>query len=51
MTNNPMKINDLQAYGVEVSERVPMVPKETEANRRYLEVKRDKLGHMLESLS
>ena len=51
MTNNPMKIDDLKAYGVEVSERVPMVPKETEANRRYLEVKRDKLGHMLESLS
>jgi len=51
MTNNPMKLSDLQVFGIDVTERVAMSPQTTSANRRYLEVKRDKLGHLLESLS
>ena len=34
-------------YGLEVKERVPIVLDPTEDNRAYLQVKRDKLGHLL----
>jgi 3,4-dihydroxy 2-butanone 4-phosphate synthase/GTP cyclohydrolase II len=46
MTNNPKKVEELQAYGIEVSERVPIVLT-TDHNRHYLETKRDKLGHFI----
>ena len=47
MTNNPRKIIGLSGYGLKVVERVPLVLPSTEHNRRYLETKRKKLGHML----
>ena len=47
LTNNPRKIAGIEAYGLEVVEQVPIeVPPNLE-NRRYLEAKRDKLGHRL----
>ena len=47
LTNNPKKVSGLQAYGLEVTEQVPIeVPPHPE-NRRYLAAKRDKLGHGL----
>jgi 3,4-dihydroxy 2-butanone 4-phosphate synthase/GTP cyclohydrolase II len=47
LTNNPRKIAGIEAYGLEVVEQVPIeVPPNVE-NRRYLEAKRDKLGHRL----
>ncbi len=50
ITNNPRKIIGLAAYGLEVVERVEMHLESRPENRRYLEVKRDKLGHMLRHL-
>jgi 3,4-dihydroxy 2-butanone 4-phosphate synthase/GTP cyclohydrolase II len=47
MTNNPHKLVGLDGYGLEIVERVPIVADANEINRSYLEVKRDKLGHML----
>jgi len=47
LTNNPKKLVGLQAYGLEIVERVPLQITPTEHNNRYLETKRDKLGHML----
>ncbi len=48
MTNNPRKIRGLNGYGLEVVERVPIqVPSHPE-NRRYLQTKHDKLGHLLQ---
>jgi 3,4-dihydroxy 2-butanone 4-phosphate synthase / GTP cyclohydrolase II len=47
MTNNPHKIEELEKYGVDVVERVPIVVAATEANRRYLETKKEKMGHLL----
>jgi len=47
MTNNPKKIVGLQGYGLEVVERVPIEIPPNEINLRYLETKRDKLGHMI----
>lgn len=50
ITNNPRKIIGLAAYGLEITERVEMRMKSRPENRKYLEVKRDKLGHMLRFL-
>jgi len=47
LTNNPRKLVGLEGYGLELVERVPIVPDPTDENRAYLEVKRDKLGHLL----
>jgi 3,4-dihydroxy 2-butanone 4-phosphate synthase/GTP cyclohydrolase II len=47
LTNNPKKIIGADAYGLDVVEQVPIeVPPNVE-NRRYLDTKRDKLGHRL----
>lgn len=50
ITNNPRKIIGLKGYGLEVAERVPLQIKPSEYNLRYLETKRDKLGHILGTL-
>lgn len=47
MTNNPLKRVALEAYGLSFSEIVPLEITPNEHNRRYLETKRDKLGHLL----
>jgi 3,4-dihydroxy 2-butanone 4-phosphate synthase/GTP cyclohydrolase II len=48
MTNNPRKVAALSEQGIEVTERVPLLIAPQEGNRRYLEIKRRKLGHLLE---
>jgi len=47
MTNNPKKIVGLEAYGLKLIERVPIEVPPNEVNARYLETKRDKLGHLI----
>ncbi len=47
LTNNPRKIVGLQAYGLEVVERLPIEVEPNEKNRRYLRTKKEKLGHLL----
>jgi 3,4-dihydroxy 2-butanone 4-phosphate synthase/GTP cyclohydrolase II len=47
LTNNPMKLVGLEGYGLEIVERVPIVPPPSDENRSYLDTKRDKLGHFL----
>jgi 3,4-dihydroxy 2-butanone 4-phosphate synthase / GTP cyclohydrolase II len=47
LTNNPMKLVGLEGYGLEIVERIPIVPPPSDENRAYLDVKRDKLGHLL----
>jgi 3,4-dihydroxy 2-butanone 4-phosphate synthase/GTP cyclohydrolase II len=49
LTNNPKKIVGIEGYGIHVVERVPLEVPATEANRRYLATKRDKLGHLFTS--
>ncbi|MBL4888504.1 MAG: bifunctional 3,4-dihydroxy-2-butanone-4-phosphate synthase/GTP cyclohydrolase II [Candidatus Lindowbacteria bacterium] len=50
MTNNPKKIIGLSAYGLTVVERVELPMQARKENQKYLEVKRDKLGHMIRKL-
>jgi len=47
LTNNPKKVSGLEAYGLKVTEQVPIEVPPNDENRRYLAAKRDKLGHRL----
>ena len=47
LTNNPKKIVGLEGYGLSVTERVPIEIEPGPDNLRYLQAKRDKMGHML----
>jgi len=47
MTNNPCKIKGLAGYGIVISERVPIVIAATEHDKRYLDTKREKMGHLI----
>lgn len=47
LSNNPRKIVGLEGYGLEVVERVPIEVHPNDANRDYLRVKKEKLGHLL----
>jgi 3,4-dihydroxy 2-butanone 4-phosphate synthase/GTP cyclohydrolase II len=47
MTNNPKKISGLEGYGLELVENVPIVACPTPERERYLETKKEKLGHKL----
>lgn len=47
MTNNPKKIIGLNGYGLEVVERVPIEIHPNQYNEKYLQVKRDKMGHLI----
>ncbi|HVA64715.1 MAG TPA: GTP cyclohydrolase II RibA, partial [Terriglobales bacterium] len=48
LSNNPDKVEALERAGIAVVERVPCAPDALSLHaQRYLEVKRDKLGHLL----
>jgi GTP cyclohydrolase II len=48
MTNNPEKIDALQAHGIRVVERISaQVPAASPFSERYLETKQEKMGHLL----
>jgi 3,4-dihydroxy 2-butanone 4-phosphate synthase / GTP cyclohydrolase II len=47
LTNNPKKVSGLEAFGLRVTEQVPIEVPPNDENRRYLAAKRDKLGHRL----
>jgi 3,4-dihydroxy 2-butanone 4-phosphate synthase/GTP cyclohydrolase II len=49
ITNNPRKVVGLQGYNLEVTGRVPISIKPNMHNARYLETKRDKLGHLIDT--
>jgi 3,4-dihydroxy 2-butanone 4-phosphate synthase/GTP cyclohydrolase II len=47
LTNNPKKVSGLEAYGLRVTEQVPIEVPPNGENLRYLQAKRAKLGHRL----
>lgn len=47
MTNNPRKINGLEAYDIEIVNRVPIQMNYNEVNKFYLKTKQEKLDHIL----
>ena len=48
LTNNPKKVSRLQVYGITVAEQVPLWAKPGKHNRKYLQTKKARLGHLLE---
>ena len=49
MTNNPAKYVALQGFDLEIVDRVPLVCKPNKDNARYLNTKREKMGHLLDN--
>lgn len=47
LTNNPKKIHGISGYGLKVVERVPLKFDACKHNEKYLEAKKNKLGHLL----
>lgn len=47
MTNNPKKINDLKEHGVKITGRIPLEIPPNKFNKKYLETKKNKSGHLL----
>ena len=45
MTNNPIKRVGLESYGLSVVENVPIETKPNEYNERYLQTKKERMGH------
>ncbi len=47
MTNNPVKRIGLEAYGLEITENVPIEITPNQYNERYLRTKKERMGHSL----
>jgi len=47
MTNNPKKMSGLESYGLKITEQLPITTQPNPHNRRYLQTKQKKLGHLL----
>jgi len=47
LTNNPKKVVGLEGYNLEIVERVPIEIAPNPVNEKYLQTKRDKLGHLI----
>lgn len=50
LTNNPRKVVGIDGYGLRIVERVPIMMPPNKNNLKYLKVKREKLGHMLDEM-
>lgn len=48
LTNNPSKYGGLEGFNLKIVERVPLVGETTDENLRYLETKRDRMGHLID---
>ncbi|MBQ1336050.1 MAG: GTP cyclohydrolase II, partial [Selenomonadaceae bacterium] len=48
MTNNPAKRAGLEGYGLSIVERVPIIIKANKFDKKYLTVKKTKMGHILD---
>jgi 3,4-dihydroxy 2-butanone 4-phosphate synthase/GTP cyclohydrolase II len=51
ITNNPKKIVGLEGYGIKVTGRMPVEIAPDPENLKYLQCKKDKLGHMLDLIT
>lgn len=48
LTNNPKKLAGLTGHGLEITAQVPLVIEPNQHNRKYLDTKRDKMGHLFQ---
>jgi 3,4-dihydroxy 2-butanone 4-phosphate synthase/GTP cyclohydrolase II len=50
LTNNPKKIIGLSGYGLKVTKRIPIEIPPNKTNKKYLETKKKKLGHLIKNI-
>jgi 3,4-dihydroxy 2-butanone 4-phosphate synthase/GTP cyclohydrolase II len=50
LTNNPKKMVAITGYGMEVVERVPIYGKISVYNKKYLQTKKEKMGHLIDEI-
>ena len=50
LSNNPDKVQQLEAAGIRVVERVPCQPRISKISRAYMQTKKRKMGHLLEGI-
>ena len=50
LSNNPDKVQQLEAAGIRVVERVPCQPRVSKISRAYMQTKKRKMGHLLEGI-
>ena len=50
LSNNPEKVRQLEAAGIDVAERVPCQPRISKISRAYLQTKKKKMGHLLKGV-
>jgi len=48
LTNNPKKIKGIEKFGLKITKRIPIKTKPTKFNKKYLETKKNKMGHLLD---
>ena len=48
LTNNPKKISRLEVYGIKIAEQMPLKAMPSEHNRKYLQTKKNRFGHLLD---
>lgn len=48
LTNNPRKISGLSGYGLKITKKVPIIISKNKYNKKYLEAKKQKLGHLID---
>jgi 3,4-dihydroxy 2-butanone 4-phosphate synthase/GTP cyclohydrolase II len=49
LTNNPKKVVGLEGYEIDIVERIPLIVKANEINKKYLMTKKEKMGHLMDS--
>jgi 3,4-dihydroxy 2-butanone 4-phosphate synthase/GTP cyclohydrolase II len=49
LTNNPLKVEGVEAFGIRVVQRVPVMGQVCASNHFYLKTKMEKMGHLLSS--
>jgi 3,4-dihydroxy 2-butanone 4-phosphate synthase/GTP cyclohydrolase II len=50
LTNNPDKVYGLKGFNLKITERVPIEIEPQEHDRKYLETKRDRMGHQFTNI-
>jgi len=46
ITNNPLKLDELQKFGIEITRRIPILIEPNDHNKDYMKIKSDKMNHL-----
>jgi GTP cyclohydrolase II len=46
ITNNPLKLDELQKYGIKIRRRIPIIIEPNDHNRGYIKIKSEKMNHL-----